>query len=342
MDRRLFDYRPAEAQSWTGRVDATRPRDALRWHQVVQSLDLREEPPREGRPAGFCFVGYACDEGVSRNLGRRGAQAGPRDIRRALANLPVGFSEEVGLYDAGDIGCGDGDVEAAQLSLAAAVERIRSDGHFPIILGGGHDLEFGHWLGARCSLSAGRRLGVLSFDAHFDLRSHVSGANSGTSFSQIAEACRQGGHEFRYLCLGLQPSANTVRLFRTADDLGVEYELARDMPADRLDPVRGRIDRFAERVDDLCITIDADVLSSAYAPGVSAPQPLGLPPDTVLRLLEHALDTGKVTSLDVAEVSPRFDDDGRTAKVAALFVFAAVERLVPAQARIEPASGAHP
>jgi formiminoglutamase len=342
MGRELSGYEPGVSSAWRGRVDATEPRAALRWHQVVACLDLRERASGGAEPAGICFVGYACDEGVARNLGRRGAEAGPRDIRRALANLPVGFTSGVGLYDAGDVGCVGGDVEAAQLSLAEAVERIRSRGHFPIVLGGGHDLEYGHWLGVRRSLSPGAQLGVLSFDAHFDLRPHDRGANSGTAFSQIAAACRREGGAMAYLCLGLQPSANTVQLFRMADELGVEYELARDIVGGELDRIRERIDRFSQRVDDLAVTIDADVLSSAFAPGVSAPQPLGLHPDTVLRLLEHAMATGKVGSLDVAEVSPRFDDDGRTAKVAALFVFAAVERLIPDEARIDPSCGAHP
>jgi formiminoglutamase len=338
----LVGYDPGAPSAWSGRVDATEPRAALRWHQIVTGLDLRETSSGEYEPPGACFVGYACDEGVARNLGRRGAEAGPRDIRRALANLPVGFTSEIGLYDAGDIGCPDGDVEVAQLSLAELVARIRRRGHFPLVLGGGHDLEYGHWLGVRRSLSGHARLGVLSFDAHFDLRPHDTGANSGTSFSQIAAACRGEGAGLDYLCLGLQPSANTVQLFRTADRLGVEYELARHIVGEELDRIRERIDRFSQRVDHLAVTIDADVLSSAFAPGVSAPQPLGLHPDTVLRLLEHAMATGKVVSLDVAEVSPRFDDDGRTAKVAALFLFAAVERLIPAEARIDPSCGAHP
>jgi len=199
----LRGYEPGTPSAWSGRVDATEPRAALRWHQIVACLDLLEDSSRDREPPGVCMVGYACDEGVARNLGRRGAEAGPGDIRRALANLPVGFTEEIGLYDAGDVGCPDGDVEAAQLSLAEAVARIRRWGHFPLVLGGGHDLEYGHWLGVRHGLS-----------------------------------------------------------------------------------------RYAR--------------------------------------------------LDVAEVSPRFDDDGRTAKVAALFLFAAVERLIPAEARIDPSCGAHP
>lgn len=338
-------YHAGSSKAWTGRVDGTSPRDVLRWHQVVSCIDLDQRVALSPFRVGIGFVGYAFDEGVARNLGRRGAAGGPRDIRRALSNLPVGFTEDLVLFDAGDVGIGgaagtsSGEVEATQRALAEAVGRLRALGLTPFVLGGGHDLEFGHWLGVRDSLPADASLGVLSFDAHFDLRPHAGGANSGTSFAQIAETCRERGDALRYLCLGVQPASNTVSLFRTADELGVEYVLAREILDDTLDEVGARIDRFAASVDHLLITLDADVVSAAFAPGVSAPQPLGLHPKTVLALLERALATNKAVSFDVAEVSPRFDDDGRTAKLAALFVHAAVQALTPDDARIGPHPG---
>jgi formiminoglutamase len=225
-------------------------------------------------------------------------------------------------------------VERAQEALAAAVARIVEQGYFPVVLGGGHDLAFGHWLGLERTVGQRRRLGVLSFDAHFDLRPETSGANSGTSFSQIAEHCRTAGGELRYLCIGVQRSANTVRLFRRAEELGVGWVLARDVSEPRLAEVEARIDTFIDGLEAVYVTVCADVMSSAFAPGVSAPQPLGLAPDTVLHLVKHALASGKVVSFDVAEVSPRFDSDNNTAKVAAIFVYALVEGLLSPEQRI--------
>ncbi len=56
-------------------------------------------------------------------------------------------------------------------------------------------------------------------------------------------------------------------------------------------------------------------------------QPFGFHPETVLRLLKHVLASGKVVSFDFAEVSPRFDSDDHTAKLAAVFVYALVSTL---------------
>jgi len=327
----LDSYVPPRPDLWSGRVDDEHVREALRWHQVVEPLDLRLSRAPGGD--GFCFIGYGCDRGVERNLGRPGAARGPDAIRSQLGNLPVGFSDEVTLVDGGDIS-GVEDVERAQEALAAVVARTVEQGYFPVVLGGGHDLAFGHWMGLERTVGLRRRLGVLSFDAHFDLRPAASGANSGTSFAQIAEHCRTGGGDLRYLCLGVQHSANTVRLFQQAEELGVGWVLARDISEPRLPEVEARIDAHLEGLEAVYVTVCADVMSSAFAPGVSAPQPLGLAPDMVLHLLKHALASGKVVSFDVAEVSPRFDSDNNTAKVAAIFVYALVEALLRPEQRI--------
>lgn len=325
-------YVPGSPARWDGRVDDERDRAALRWHQVVEPLDLwNGAAPDGGR--GFCFMGYASDRGVERNLGRPGAARGPETIRDQLSDLPVTFTDTVRLFDGGDIRCG-GDVERSQETLADAVARILELGLFPVVLGGGHDLAFGHWCGVRRSLPCSTRLGVVNFDAHLDLRSPDAGANSGTSFAQIAERCVEWGDELSYLCVGVQRSANTVRLLQRAEDLGVDVVLAEEIQHAVHDEIEGRIDGFLERVDSIYLTVDADVMSSAFVPGVSAPQPLGLAPQTVLRLVSHVVSRGTTVSFDVAEVSPRFDEDDNSAKVAAVLIGALVEELLQPDQRI--------
>lgn len=66
------------------------------------------------------------------------------------------------------------------------------------------------------------------------------------------------------------------------------------------------------------------------------PQPLGLDPETVLHVVKHILASGKAVSFDVAEVSPRFDSDNNTAKVAAIFVYALVDSFLYPDLRIQP------
>jgi arginase family enzyme len=64
--------------------------------------------------------------------------------------------------------------------------------------------------------------------------------------------------------------------------------------------------------------VDADVVCAADVPGVSAPNPLGLPGREVADCLRLAGADPAVTSPDQVEISPPHDLDGLSARWAAL------------------------
>jgi formiminoglutamase len=328
MDTR---YIPAKKGAWHGRVDSADNFYAFRWHQCVKLLDLNAAsiPKFEG-PLGFTFLGFKSDEGIRRNKGRVGAANGPESIRHELANLPCYFSESVQLFDAGDVICEDGDLEASQTQLAKAVEQLLALNLFPIILGGGHEVAFGHYQGILNHLETDHktpRIGIFNFDAHFDLRPYPGGGNSGTMFRQIADLSDSKGIQFSYYCAGVQKYSNTIELFRTSEALGVTFKLAKDLVQEDHWQLYESIDSFIAKNDHLYITICADVFSSAFAPGVSAPQPLGMDPELALKILKKLIFSGKVVSFDIAEVSPRFDKDNITASLAKVLIFTVVNSL---------------
>ncbi|MGA2654367.1 MAG: arginase family protein, partial [Gammaproteobacteria bacterium] len=151
------------------------PEHAIRIHQLVTSYKPRQEP-------GVVLLGFACDEGVRRNHGRVGAALAPDIIRSQMANFAVHHNFH--LYDAGNIACEGEDLEGAQQTLGHQVQDILKDQHFPIILGGGHEVAYGSFLGLFNAYKAHKpRIGVINFDAHFDLREGPS-ASSGTPFWQ--------------------------------------------------------------------------------------------------------------------------------------------------------------
>jgi formiminoglutamase len=82
-----------------------------------------------------------------------------------------------------------------------------------------------------------------------------------------------------------------------------------------------------ESADKIYLTMCLDVFSSAFAPGVSAPQPFGLHPEIVMSLMKYVLLFKKVIHFDIAEISPRFDNDNQTAKLAAIFIYALINTL---------------
>jgi formiminoglutamase len=328
----LTDYKPIGEEIWQGRVDDTENFDSFRWHQWVEAIDLsnNELKPISDGINGFCFLGFCSDKGVKLNEGRVGAAKGPMSIRKEMTNLPCRFDKNTKLFDAGNIECFDCELELGQQKLAFAVEKILSLNLFPIVLGGGHEIAFGNYNGILNSIlkeDKDPKLGIINFDAHFDLRPYPNGGNSGTMFRQIADQCQELGIEYSYFCVGIQKYGNTVSLFKTAEELGSDYILAKDISNFNMLDILNKLDSYIKKNDYIYLTICSDVFSSAFAPGVSSSQPLGLSPKIVLELIKYIIKSEKVLSFDIAEVSPRFDKDNSTANLAAIIIFAVINTL---------------
>ncbi len=295
---------------WQGRVDSEEGPLALRWHDRVK-------PFAPGVGKGTVLLGFASDEGVARNQGRTGAREGPLAIRRALANLA--WHHDGPIYDGGDISCVNHDLEGAQLELARQLGNALDAGHMPIVFGGGHEVAFGSFMGLLRHAENKKqnpRIGIINFDAHFDLRAGERG-NSGTPFRQIAEACIARGTSFSYLVFGISELANTDALFHRARELGVQWRTDEECAREPLDNLRDTLRQFADKVDWLYLTVCLDALPASVAPGVSAPSACGIELKVVEALIDTAKATRKLKLADIAELSPAFDPDGRTARVAA-------------------------
>jgi formiminoglutamase len=301
----------AERSIWNGRIDEAEGGLARRWHQVMQTQ------PGSAASGTTVLLGFACDAGVARNHGRVGAAEGPAAIRQALRNMPVHECNQ--LAEGGDISCAGDALEHAQQVLATAVAQHLDAGRFPLILGGGHEVAWGSFTGLATHLAlteGAPRVGIVNFDAHFDLRRDAR-ATSGTPFLQIAQNCAARGWEFRYACLGVSRYANTEALFARARELGVLAQLDESLDAVHFMP---SLQAFVAEVDDVYLTVCLDVLPASVAPGVSAPAARGVGLGVIEPLIDAICASGKVRLADIAEMNPRFDIDGRTAAVAARVV----------------------
>ncbi len=303
---------------WTGRDDGPGSEHA-RWHSVI-----RPWSPGEPAAGAAVLLGFASDEGVRRNGGRIGAAAGPSALRAALASLAATGIE---LRDGGDVLVGE-DLEGGQALLGEQVAAVLRAGGLPVVLGGGHEVAFGSYLGWGATPDPGpasERWGILNVDAHFDLR-EAPIATSGTPFLQAARAEAAAGREFRYGVVGISRANNTRALFDTAAALDVPF--LDDDAASRPAAVAAFVGAWLRGVDRVHLTLDLDALPAAVAPGVSAPAGFGIPLDAVRTAVREVAASGKLGLLEVAELNPRFDVDGRTARTAARLVDEAL-RLLP-------------
>ncbi len=307
---------------WTGRTDSEDGARGRRWHQVIQRYDQGDVIADSTQLA---LMGMACDLGVANNKGRVGARLGPDALRDALANQA--WHQPHGVIDLGTVYADADEADDLDTCQAAYAQHITlglNNSPFTIGLGGGHEIAWGSFQGLVNSqhITPDTRIGIINFDAHFDLRKPAPLTSSGTPFWQIAQYCEQHQREFNYACIGIAETANTTALFDFATHTKTQFLLDKDCQQDR---VTKTLKPFLRNIDVLYVTLCLDVFPNYVAPGVSAPSGLGIAPQVVIDTLhwldkqQHLLDFNWPLA-DIAELNPRYDVNQHTAKLAARMV----------------------
>jgi formiminoglutamase len=263
------------------------------------------------------IVGFPTDEGVRRNKGRPGAAEGPTAIRQALYRLTPDAEQRDAFVellqatsDLGDVAIGP-DLQSDQERLGEILAPHLARGAVAIVLGGGHETAFGHFLG---HVRAKRRVAILNWDAHPDVRPMENNlGHSGSPFRQAIEhpsdLCR------RYTVAGLNPpTVAKVHLDYIADHGGTAH-FNTSISFSAIESI------YASHEYDTLVTFDLDAVDQAAAPGVSAPATAGLSPHIWLYAAYRAGACSTVRSIDLVELSPPLDPEGRTARLAARTVW---------------------
>ncbi len=276
----------------------------------------------------IALLGLPDDLGVRLNGGRPGAAEGPRAFRAALAafgttwDLDGDGPLDAAVVDAGDVEPAPGDDESALLATharaQAAARALHDAGYVTAAIGGGHDLALPCI--AAYAAHVGHAVGGVNFDAHLDVRERVG---SGMPFRRLIAGGHLDGYAFVELGLG-----------RFANDRG-DVEWARAQGA-TLVSARAVLTSNVELAPLLAlalrsgagfVSIDLDGIDSAFAPGVSAPCPMGLGVAHAAGLADAAGADARVGHFNLMELCPPQDRDGRTARVAALLFLAFIAGL---------------
>ena len=245
---------------------------------------------------------------------RAGSRFAPRAIREASFNIET-FSlrtgvdiEQVPIHDAGDLHVLDDPSETLK-RLSQVTADIVSSGRMPVTVGGEHTISLG------VVRSLPKSVGVVSLDAHGDLRDEYGGGkiSHATVLRRISEVV---GTDGVFVC-GVRALCKEEVEFIEARKIqhATPWEI-RDMGIAK---AAQRIAEFARKFSHAYLTIDTDVLDPAFAPAVANPEFDGITPNELIQIAT-AVARERMIGFDLVEVCPNYDT-GATAVAAARIIF---------------------
>jgi formiminoglutamase len=299
-------------------IRATSPEDPRLGHLVGRDISADRWPL-------VAIIGFPCDDGVRRNSAREGASAAPDAIREALYRLtpdedPAFTQVLARTADFGNLALAT-DLLTSQDRLGRVVAACLTHNTIPLMLGGGHETGYGHFLGY---VHAGRDVAAINWDAHPDVRPLIDGTgHSGSVFRQALE------HESKrcvgYTVAGLQPHSVSAAHLAYVRDHGGRTVWRRELSLEVIDRLYGA---KAGKASSMLASFDTDVVDQAFAPGVSAPSTGGITTDLWLHAAYRAGSSPHVHSIDLSEMNPRYDRDGQTARLLAVTVWNVLKGVV--------------
>ena len=294
-------------------------------------MTLSHDPlwPRAGAWPAFDGAADAVLLGVPTwrtSLSPTGAHATPSAIRDALPRYGstlmgppiVDLKERLRIADAGDIDEPDGD--DGEATVIARVRRLASGADLVVALGGDNSLTYPVALGAQAT-------GLITFDAHFDLRDGVS---NGTPVRRLVQDTPVESRldttridPTRIVQIGIADFANSAAYAQRAADWGIRVVTLDELRRRGIDDVTAEALEIAGAgaAPRVHLDIDVDVCDRSVAPGCPASVPGGLQAWELRALTRAVASDGRIVSADLAEVDAMADaDDERTVRLAALCV----------------------
>lgn len=291
---------------------------------------LRSGPdPRDPRASALLRSGPAPEEGDRCLLlglpydggipSRPGARFGPRALREALAAFGS-FNGSVDLppiRDLGDLALPGMNGAQAHARIEEGARRAFGAGPLPIFVGGDHGCT-GSIVRGLAAARPDLRLALVSIDAHLDVREYEDASllSSGTPFRRALETSILSGD--RTAMIGLRRFANSRYYLDWAREHGILLYRV-DSVAERgaSAVVREALDGILSDADALYLSVDLDAADAAVAPGVSAPGIGGLSAREMIEIVGLVAGEARLVGCDFMELSPPYDPDGRTARLAA-------------------------
>lgn len=286
------------------------------WPSAATLLSFSLEPRRRN-------VGLLGIFTYATSLTPRSWHSTPAAVREALEQYStwsysdrVDLAERVHVVDYGDVFDPDG--PGASERVAAAMGKFDPTLDLAVVLGGDNATTW-HSLHAAAG-SALDRYGLITLDAHLDLR---DGASNGSSIRQLLDAGLDGHHVVQ---VGLADFSNSPFYAHRAEDAGITVVSRDALRHESVETVAARaLDIAGGEGRSVYVNIDMDAADRAAVPGCPAAAPGGLSADEMRRFVRAIAADPRVSVLDITEIDVgRDSEDQRTIRLAALLVLEAL------------------
>ena len=149
-----------------------------------------------------------------------------------------------------------------------------------------------------------QRIGLITLDAHFDLRDTAAGPMNGNPIRCLIEDGLPGAN----ICqIGLAPYANTARMHADALAFGIGvYTMADCLERGMLAVLNHVLARFGH-LDALMVDFDIDVIDRSQCPGAPGARPGGMPTSMFFSAARRLAAESKVKLVDLTEFDPSLD-----------------------------------
>lgn len=210
--------------------------------------------------------------------------------------------------------------------LAQVVSRVKREGRFPLVIGGDHSLGIGSLAGLSSTVE---NLGVIWFDAHTDVNTPETSPSGNIHGMALAASLGEGHERLIHLYQeGPKVKPENVVIIGTREADPEEKEFIRRMGIQTY--TMHEIDRYGmaevmesainylreQRVEDVHLSLDIDVIDPLYAPGVGTYSPGGISYREAHLAMELLQQSQLITSTEIVEVNPILDEKNKTADVA--------------------------
>jgi agmatinase len=287
------------------------------------------------RSAGVtaAFLGFPWD---AMCISRTGTNYGPRAIREASdqfsffnANRGVDLTEHYRFADVGDVAVVPGAAVTTMNRAEALVGQILAGGAMPITVGGDHSISIAC---VRAFAKAHRNPGLILVDSHFDTALEVGGEEL-SHCCPITRAVDAGFDPKKIVIVGTNGWMNPKSELAYIRERGITL-----IPLEAI-VERGPVAVAREATaiagagtGSVYLTFDIDSIDGAYAPGTGVPAPGGMTSREAIALI-HEIGKVGLGGMDLVEVSPPYDHDGITSRLAVQLILEALAGNAAAPAR---------